>query len=83
MDPGDVENLKKGMADVTGLDELRQRMLGGVNIKAPVDVLVRSAKARDDGKVVEAVCVTGRDGRRIQTSPRWTYFDGDWWQTDD
>ncbi|MBE0534066.1 MAG: FecR domain-containing protein [Phycisphaerae bacterium] len=83
MDPGDVENLKKGMAGVAGLEELQQRMLGGVNIKEPVDVLVRSAKVRDDGKVVEAVCITGRDGRRIQTSPRWTFFDGDWWQTDD
>ena len=83
MDAGDVENLRKGMAGVSGIEELRQRMLGGVNIKEPVEVLVRSVKVRSDGKVVEAVCIARRPGRTVQTNPKWTYFDGDWWQTDD
>ena len=83
MTPGDVDNLKKGMADVSGLEELRQRMLGAINITEPVKVLVRSAKISADGKVVEAVCITGKGGTTIRTNPKWTYFDGDWWQTDD
>jgi len=46
-------------------------------------VLVRSAKLSPDGKIVEAVCITGKGGTTIRTNPRWTHFDGDWWQTDD
>lgn len=83
MEPADVENLKKGMADVTGPEELRQRLLGGVNLGEPADVLVRSIKIGADGKVVEAVCITRGPGGTVQTTPKWTYFDGDWWQTDD
>lgn len=71
------------MADVSGLEELRQRMLGGINITEPVKVLVRSAKLSPDGKVVEAVCITGKGGSTSRTNPKWTHFDGDWWQTDD
>jgi ferric-dicitrate binding protein FerR (iron transport regulator) len=83
MDADDVENLKKGMADVTSLDELRQRLVGSVNLGEPTEVLVRSVKISADGKVVEAVCILRGPGRTVQTSPKWTYFDGDWWQIDD
>lgn len=83
MDPGDVANLQKGLADVSGIEELRERMLGQINIKEPMDVLVQSVKMSDDGKIVEAVCITTKGGGRIRTNPKWAHFEGDWWQIDD
>lgn len=83
MAPGDVERLKKVMAQFSSVEEVRKMFLGTVNISGPGRVLIRSAKLNEAGNVVEAVCVITRGAGKVQIHPKWTKFDGDWWQTDD
>ena len=77
----DVENLKNNLANVP-LENLQEEMIAGVNLKGAKSMYIRSVKISEDGKVVTAECVKKTSGL-LHTTPTWTYFDGDWWQTDD
>jgi len=83
MDAGDVQNLKNGLAKFADIDQVRKMFLGTINISGPGEVLIRSTKINEAGNIVEAVCVVTRDNGKVQIHPKWTNFDGDWWQTDD
>lgn len=81
MVPQDVENLKNGLANVP-MDKLQKEMISGVNLKGAKSMYIRSVEISEDGKIVTAQCVKRTSGL-LSTSPKWTFFDGDWWQTDD
>lgn len=77
----DVENLKNNLANVE-MDQLRKMMIEDVNLKGTKSMYIRSIELSEDGKIVKAQCVKKTSGL-LSTIPKWTYFDGDWWQTDD
>jgi len=83
MDPGDVQNLRNGLAKFSSLEQVKEAFLGSVNIKGTAQVLVESAKINEAGNVVEAVCIVNRSNGKTKIFPKWTNYDGDWWQTDD
>ena len=57
-------------------------MVAGTNFKNAESMYIRSVEISEDGTVVSAECVRKSNGV-LCTTPTWTYFDGDWWQTDD
>jgi ferric-dicitrate binding protein FerR (iron transport regulator) len=84
MSDSDVQRLRKSAADVNGPDEMVERAVATVNINKPERIYVQSVTMAVDGKHATARCVRVRGERRyLVTTPQWTYFDDDWWQTDD
>ncbi|UCG59812.1 MAG: FecR domain-containing protein [Phycisphaerales bacterium] len=80
----DVERLRQAFSDVESLEQLAERLLSGINLRESSDVYVRSVELNDDGDHAVAECVSTEAGGRIfGHSPKWHYFDNDWWQVDD
>jgi hypothetical protein len=71
-------------ADVKSPEEMAERAAATVNIDEPKKVYVQSVTLNPDGKHATARCVEVKGHRRYTvTTPQWTYFDNNWWQTDD
>jgi hypothetical protein len=71
-------------ADVESPEEMAEHAAATVNIDKPKKVYVQSVTVDPDGKHATARCVEVKGHRRYTiTTPQWTYFDNDWWQTDD
>ncbi|MHC4741034.1 MAG: hypothetical protein ACYS8Z_03935 [Planctomycetota bacterium] len=83
MTPGDVQNLKNGLARFSSIEQVKEAFVGSVNMDGKAEVLVESAKLNEAGNVVEAVCIVKRSRGTTKIFPKWTNFEGDWWQTDD
>lgn len=83
MDPGDVQNLKNVLAKFSTIEQVKEAFVESVNMRGKAEVLVESAKLNEAGNVVEAVCLVKRSGGTTRIQPKWTNFDGDWYQTDD
>ena len=81
MYPQYVENLKNNLANVT-MDELQEKFIADVHLKDAKSMYIRSAEISEEGKIITAECVRRTNGL-LCTTPKWTFFDGDWWQTDD
>ncbi|MHC4623495.1 MAG: FecR domain-containing protein [Planctomycetota bacterium] len=84
MDEEDARRIREGFADVNSLEEMVERALPKININEPHKIYVQSVSMDPDGEHATARCVEVRGERRyLVTTPQWTYFDDDWWQTDD
>jgi hypothetical protein len=80
----DAENLKKMLAQVNSLDQMKQMFLESINITEPIEVYVRAVELSADGTHARAECVRHKGNRHtVITRPQWHYFDGGWWQVDD
>jgi len=82
MSDEDAQRFTESLADIESLEELTQLMVSDVNMSDPGKLYVRSVNLADDRKHAIAVCVKKAKHTHGYT-PQWTYFDGDWWQTDD
>jgi len=84
MSEGDAERVIQMCQDVESPEGLLEILLSGVNISEPKKAYVRSVKMEADGRHAIADCVEVKGQRQyVITTPQWTYFQGDWWQTDD
>ena len=81
MSDDDAKKIIEGMADVRSPEKLAEMMLSGISDKTH-KLYVRSVTLDNGGKHAVAVCVKQRK-HTIGFTPQWTFFDGDWWQTDD
>ncbi len=80
MSEDDAKRIIGGCSDVKSPEELLERFLHRINISESHKVYVRSVSMDADRK--HATGVKG-EKRYVITTPQWTFFDGDWWQTDD
>ena len=84
MSEDDARRIREGFADVNSPEEMAERALATVNIHKAEKVYVQSVTMAGDGEHATARCVRIRGERRyLVTTPQWTYFYDDWWQTDD
>jgi ferric-dicitrate binding protein FerR (iron transport regulator) len=80
----DLERLQEAFGDVKDAQELSERMLAGVNIDKPLKVYLRSVELSADGNHANAHLIAFKSEHQIiGSSPKWHYFDNDWWQVDD
>ncbi len=84
MSEEDAQHFIQGCSDVTGPDDLLERFIGGININEPKKIYVRGVVLTDDGKHALANCIDFIGNKQYTSNtPQWTYFNEDWWQTDD
>jgi len=84
MSPDDAKRFIEICKDVNSPEELFERFVQGVNVSGPRKVYIGSVSVNADGKHAIARCVRKKgDNRYVIYTPQWTFFDGDWWQTDD
>ncbi len=81
MSPDDANRFKQGLANVNSPEELKEIMIADISDNI-YKLYVRSVTLDEDGKHAMAVCVK-KQGQAVGFTPQWTFFDGDWWQTDD
>lgn len=83
MGPADAERFVQGLGGVGSVDELLEMMIGSVNEDGN-KYYVSSVELDESGKFAKAKAVAYEgENHKVVVSPKWTYFDGDWWQTDD
>lgn len=81
MSDDDAQRFIQGFLEVNSQDELVELALSGISDKT-YKLYVRSVTLDKDGKHAMAVCV--KKLKQVEGfTPQWTYFEGDWWQTDD
>jgi hypothetical protein len=85
MNEEDAQNFIKAFVDVESPEQMAEMMLDGINISDSKEkIYVRSVTIEKDRKHSSAECVRKKGSNRyVVCTPQWTYFDGDWWQTDD
>ncbi len=83
MSEENAQNFITTFAQVESPEQLLEMMLGGISNETG-KIYVRSVTLEPDGKYAQADCIS-KEGDLILSGhfPQWTYFDGDWWQTDD
>ncbi len=81
MSPDDANRFRQALANVNSPEEIKDIMLADISDDI-YKLYVRSVTLEKDGKHATAICVK-KQGQAIGFTPQWTYFDGDWWQTDD
>ncbi|MHC4759366.1 MAG: FecR domain-containing protein [Planctomycetota bacterium] len=85
MSKDNAENFIEAFSDVQSPEELIEILTSDIDDNEPEKIYIGSVTLADDGKHATARCVRGEKGEKRYTiyTPQWTYFDGDWWQTDD
>jgi hypothetical protein len=79
-----IAQFKQMGADITSQAQLLEIYISSINIDEPSKHYIRSVELDDNGKLAMADCIKVEGHKRyVITTPQWTYFDGDWWQTDD
>ncbi len=84
MSPEDAARFVQGAGGVANSEEELFKMFITSVRQGSQEYYVSSVNIDEQGKIakVKAVAVID-EHRRTIISPKWTYFDGDWWQTDD
>jgi hypothetical protein len=82
MSDEDAQRFTESLGDIESMEQLTQLMVSDVNMSDSGKLYVRSVTLADNRKHAIAVCVKKAEHTHGYT-PQWTYFDGDWWQTDD
>jgi len=81
----DAERLQKMGPDISSPQDLLDRFIamGGIK-KASGEIYVRSVTLNENGDHAVARCIEYvSDNHIIGHTPKWHYFDNDWWQVDD
>lgn len=81
----DAERLQQMGGDINSPQELLDRFIamGGIK-KASGEIYVRSVTLNENGDHAVARCMEyASDHHIIGHTPKWHYFDNDWWQVDD
>ena len=81
MSPDDANRFRQALANVNSPEEIKEIMLVDISDNS-YKLYVRSVTLDKDGKHATAICVK-KQGQAIGFTPQWTFFDDDWWQTDD
>ena len=81
MTPDDANRFRQAFANVNSPEEIKEIMLADMSDDI-YKLYVRSVTLDKDGKHAVAVCVK-KLKQVVGFTPQWTFFDGDWWQTDD
>jgi len=81
MSPDDANRFRQALANVNSPEEIKEIMIADISDNI-YKLYVRSVTLDKDGKHATAICVK-KQGQAIGFTPQWTFFDGDWWQTDD
>jgi len=79
MSEENAQNFIKAFEKAESPEQMVEMMCGGISDEESGKIYVRSVILEPDGKHARAYCVSKNYGH----TPQWTYFDGDWWQTDD
>jgi len=79
MSEENAQNFIKAFEKAESPEQMMEMMCGGISDEESGKIYVRSVILEPDGKHARAYCVSKNYGH----TPQWTYFDGDWWQTDD
>jgi hypothetical protein len=82
MSPDDAKNFRQALADVNSPEQIKEIMLADIKFDGVCKLYVLSVTLDEDGKHAKAVCVK-KLGQTVGFTPQWTFFDDDWWQTDD
>ena len=84
MSEQNAEDFVQAFSDVKSQEEIYEIFGSDVNLRGPRNIYIGSVTLADDGKHATARCVRERGEKQYTIyTPQWTYFDGDWWQTDD
>jgi hypothetical protein len=82
MSPEDAKGFIEAFRDVQSTNELVERMMGGISDEK-VKLYVREVTLRDDTHAAVECVKLAANNLCSGYTPQWTYFDNDWWQTDD
>ncbi len=83
MGPEDAARFVQALGSVESPEKLFEKFVGSVRTDSQ-RFYISSIELNEAGTVASAKAVAViSEIRKIVISPKWTYFDGDWWQTDD
>lgn len=83
MDQSDADRFIKAFAKVNSAKQMIDMMKEEVTLDS-CKIYIEDVSVDTDGKHAKARAVRNRGNNRYTLyTPKWTYYDNDWWQTDD
>lgn len=84
MSEDNAENFIEAFSHVQSPAEMLEILAPDIDDNEPEKIYIGSVTLADDGRHATARCVRERGEKQYTIyTPQWTFFDGDWWQTDD